>query len=185
MTSLKHKKIKEKHLKVKDKVSGYDKALILKTFQLPNGMTENFFIDKGKDSVQIFAVTKDQQVVCVRQFRAGQEEVQIELPGGGLESDEDPLKAAARELLEETSFSAGNLVFLGKVPYSPYSTGNKHMFMATECEKTADGLDLDPNEFLEVILVPIEKFRTLMASGQIRGFDTAYIGLDRQKRLAF
>ena len=183
MSSIAPKKLKEKHFKIKDKVSGYDKDLVLKTFQLPNGMTENFFIDKGKDSVQIFALTKDQQVICVRQFRAGQEQIQTELPGGGLESGEDPKKAAERELAEETGFTTrSEFVCLGKIPYSPYWTGHKNMFLATECEKTTE-LSLDPNEFLEVVEIPIEKFRKLMQTGQVRGFDTAYLALDKMGRL--
>lgn len=174
------KKVKERHLKIKDPVSGYDKELVLKTFTLPNGMIENFFIDKGKDSVQIFAITEDNKVLCVKQFRAGPEKVQLELPGGGLESGEDAGLAASRELVEETGFSGSDPVFLGALDYSPYSTGKRHLFMITGCKKTKE-LNLDPNEFLEVLLVPIEQFRELMREGKVRGHDTAYMGLDRLK----
>lgn len=182
MSKLEFKKIKEKHFKVKDNVSGYDKALVLKTYQLPNGMTENFFIDKGKDSVQIFAITKDEQVLCVRQFRAGPEQVQLEIPGGGLEPGEDAGLAADRELLEETGFRGSDPVFLAAVDYSPYQSGKRHMYLITGCEKVKE-LDLDPNEFLEVLLVPIEKFRDLMREGKVRGYDAAYMGLDKLGRL--
>lgn len=182
MSKLEFKKIKEKHFKIKDNVSGYDKSLVLKTYQLPNGMTENFFIDKGKDSVQIFAITKDEQVLCVRQFRAGPEVVQLEIPGGGLESGEDSKLAATRELVEETGFSGGEPVFLGALDYSPYQSGKRHLYMITECQKVKE-LNLDPNEFLEVLLVPIEKFRDLMREGKVRGHDAAYMGLDRLGRL--
>lgn len=174
------KKIKERHLKIKDPVSGYDKELVLKTFKLPNGMTENFFIDKGKDSVQIFALTEDNKVLCVKQFRAGPEKVQLELPGGGLEPGEDAELAASRELVEETGFSGGDPVFLGALDYSPYSTGKRHLFMVTGCKKAKE-LNLDPNEFLEVLLVPLDQFRDLMREGKVRGHDTAYMGLDRLK----
>lgn len=178
VTKLDFKKVKEKHLKLKDPTSGYDKELVLKTFQLPNGMTENFFIDKGKDSVQIFAITEDEQVLCVKQFRAGPEKVQLELPGGGLEQGEDIEKAAVRELLEETGFQGGKPMFLAALDYSPYSSGKRHLYMVTGCRKVKE-LDLDPNEFLEVLLVPMEQFRKLMIEGKVRGHDTAYMGLDR------
>lgn len=182
--NLNFKKIKEKHFKIKDNVSGYDKNMVLKTYQLPNGMTENFFIDKGKDSVQIFAVTKDQQVICVKQFRAGPEEIQLEIPGGGLEQGEDAALAADRELTEETGFRGRDPVFLAAVDYSPYQSGKRYAYMITECEKVKE-LDLDPNEFLEVVLIPIEKFRDLMKSGRVRGFDAAYMALDKLGRLTF
>lgn len=173
-----------KRIKLVDPSTGYDKKILVKTMELPNGMEEKFFIDEGNDSVQIFAITVDQQVVCVSQFRPGNEQINLEIPGGGLEKGEDAAKAAARELKEESGFAGDPPVFLAALPYSPYSTGIRHMYMITECKKVAE-LDLDPNEFLEVSLVPLEKFRGLMIEGKVRGHDTAYMGLDKLQRLKF
>ena len=58
------------------------------------------------------------------------------------------------------------------------------MFMVTNCTKKKE-LDLDPNEFLEVVTVPIEQFRKLMVEGKVRGHDTAYMALDRLHRLSY
>lgn len=182
--TLAYKKTAERPLKIKDTVSGYDKKIILKTFQLPNGMTENFFIDNNNNSVQIFAITEDEQVLCVKQFRAGPEKVQLELPGGGLEHGEDPKEAAARELLEETGYSGSDPEFVAALDYSPYSSGKRYIFFVTGCVKKQQ-LNLDPNEFLEVLLVPIEKFRELMVKGEVRGHDSAYMSLDKMGRLTF
>lgn len=172
----KYKKIDEKKIKIKDEMSGYDKDVLVKTFRLPNGIIENFFINDDKDSVQIFALTSDNDVLTVRQFRPGKEEFCIELPGGGMEKGEDAAKAAARELLEETGYE-GNLNFLGKMNYTPYSTGTRYMFVADNCKKV-EHLNLDDNEFLQVVRWPLEKFRDKMKGGSIRGFDCAYAGLD-------
>ena len=157
-------------------MSGYDKAIILKTYRLPNGVLENFFIDNNNDSVQILPVTEDGYVITVQQFRPGIEQETVELPGGGLEEGEDPMKAAQRELLEETGFE-GEFQFLGKVNYNPYSTGSRHMFVAQNCKKV-EKLDLDDNEFLIVQKWPMEKFREEIRKGNIRGSDCAYSGLD-------
>lgn len=173
---IKYRKLGEKSYKIKDYLSGYDKSFLLKTFRLPNGIIENFFINDDKDSVQIFALTEDGQVLTVKQFRPGVEEFCIELPGGGLEKNEDPKEAAIRELLEETGHE-GEVHFLGKQNYNPYSTGSRYMFVADKCKKV-DKLDLDQNEFLKVVLWPLDKFREKIKDGSVRGFDCAYTGLD-------
>lgn len=171
-----YKKVGEKKLKIKDNMSGYDKDIILKTYRLPNGVLENFFIDDANDSVQILPVTDDGSVITVKQFRPGIDMESIELPGGGLEKGEDPTEAAERELREETGYE-GKLHFLGKTTYSPYSSGERYMFVAENC-KRVDGLDLDDNEFLAVLRWPMDKFREHIKKGAVRGSDCAYAGLD-------
>lgn len=145
---------------------------------MPNGLTEVFFIDEGKDSVQIFAITQDKNVILVKQFRAGTEKEELELPGGGLEPNENIELAAKRELKEESGFS-GEIRFLCSLPYGPYTTGLRHTFLATSCNRESKELDLDPNEFLTVKLVPLEKYRELMKKGLVRGTDVSYMALDK------
>lgn len=171
------KKVSEKHYTIKHKDSGYDKRLFVRQYELPNGVVDTFIIDDAKNSVQIFPITDDQKVICVMQFRPGSEKVEIELPGGGLEKGENHETGAYRELLEETGFK-GDLTYLGGVTYSPYSTGIRHMYMSTGCKKVAP-LDLDPNEFLSVKVVPLEAFMELIRKGQVRGTDLSYMALDK------
>jgi len=170
------KKLSQKNYVVQHKDSGYDKRLVVKQFELPNGAQEAFILEGAKNSVQIFALRDDNSVVCVRQFRPGSEKKELELPGGGLGEGEDPGKAAERELLEETGHK-GTLTYLGSLPYSPYSTGIRHMFVAVNCQKVAK-LDLDPNEFLTVEIISLESFRELMRKGHVRGTDLSYMALD-------
>lgn len=170
-------KIKEKKFSLKDKTSGYDKKLILKTFRLPNGIIENFFITNDNNSVQILPITSGGKVITVRQYRPGEEDFCVELPGGSIEKGEKPIEAAKRELTEETGYT-GKLYYLGKLSYNPYSTGFRYMFVADNCKKV-DNLELDQNEFLQVKEYPMSKFKEEIRNLKIRGSDCAYAGLDR------
>jgi len=169
----KHKKVDEKKIKIKDEISGYDKDILIKTYRLPSGVLENFFIDDNKDSVQIFAVCEDGKVLTVKQFRPGLERVCVEVPGGGLESGEDPKEAAVRELIEETSFT-GTLHHLFTDSYSPYSTGKRHCYVAWNCSQAKSTLDLDTNEFLRVGRLSLKEFEKMALKGQVRGHDLLY-----------
>lgn len=174
------KKLSEKTLVLKDPTSGYDKRIISKSFRLPNGMVENFFIDEAKDSVQVFALCDNQsKVIVVKQFRPGSETHELELPGGGIEQGEDPVEAGKRELKEESGYEASECILLSSVPYSPYSTGKRYNVLAADCRRSKDGLDLDPNEFLQVGIMPLEAFREAMSRGTVRGFEAAYQGLEK------
>lgn len=160
---------------------GYSKELIMKVFQLPNGNNETFFIDLGKDSVQIICITKSEigtapQVVLVEQFRAGTETIEIELPGGGLDSSENPLAGGVRELREETGY-VGDATYLGKAPYSPYSTGFRHMVLVINGVRTEEK-SLDPNEYLNVKTIPLRDFREKIKTAKIRGWELGYMALD-------
>lgn len=155
---------------------------IKKVFILPNGFVDTFHIERNKDSVCIFAITDTQEVLFVEQFRANYEEVVLELPGGGLEKDEGIVHGAQRELLEETGYM-GDLQHLASVTYSPYSTGKRHMFLATNCKKIQEP-NLDPNEFLKIKLFSLDQVKNqMMPKAEFRGFDTAYLSLDLLKLL--
>lgn len=170
------KKVKERLIKVVNKASGWDKRLAIKVFQLPNGLEETFLINNDQNSVQVFCITANGDVVLVEQFRPGREQLEIELPGGGMEAGEDPLKAGIRELLEETGYQ-GDATYMGSIPYSPYSTGIRHCVLVINAKKV-ENQELDPNEFVNVHLIPLRDFRDKIRKGKVRGFDLAYMSLD-------
>jgi len=169
------KKIKEKHYSFSHKPSGYNKKVIEKTFLLPNGKPYTSFVDKKSDSVNIFPMTDDGQIVLVKQFRPGLELVEFELPGGMIDPGEKPYKAAERELREETGYE-GNIEYISARSYSPYSEGKRHIYIATGCKKVAEQ-SLDPDEFLEVAVVNIEDLENILYDGKIRNPDGAYMAL--------
>ncbi len=72
-----------------------------------------FYAIKPEDYVSVLAVTKENKVLLVRQFRPVTEDYTLELPSGHISKDEDPETAIKRELLEETGYRAANVELLG------------------------------------------------------------------------
>ena len=68
---------------------------------------------EAPDWCNIVALTPEQRIVLVRQYRFGSQAVSLEIPGGALEPGEDSGTAARRELLEETGYTATRWTYLG------------------------------------------------------------------------
>jgi 8-oxo-dGTP pyrophosphatase MutT (NUDIX family) len=136
--------------------------------ELPNGKdVPAFFINEYPDWVNVLAVTKEGQVLMVRQYRHGIGEVGVELPGGVAEKGETPEEAGRRELVEETGYEFEEFIALGKVSANPSTTNNfTHMFLARGGTKTAVQ-KLDETEDLEVELYSMEDFKALLRDNKI------------------
>lgn len=113
------------------------RRVVAKTFELPDGERLEFEVKAEDAVVATLALTESHDVLLVREFRVGTEEVLLELPGGALEPDEDPTEAAARELLEETGYS-GDLRVLTEVVDCAYSSRVKHACLVTNCRRVRD-----------------------------------------------
>jgi 8-oxo-dGTP pyrophosphatase MutT (NUDIX family) len=115
----------------------------------------------------IIAVTPEDQLVLIRQYRFGVGASTLEIPGGLVERGEDPAAAAARELEEETGYVAGRVVPLGSVHPNPALQGNRcHSFLALDCVKHHEGRQ-DHGEDIAVELHPRAEVPRLILEGQI------------------
>ena len=145
-----------------------------RTFELPNGETADFEVIDLFDSVAVLALTPTREVVLVREFRPGPEDVLLELPGGVVETDQTPIQAARTELLEETGYE-GELRYAGSFLKEAYATNSKHVAVATDCVRVADP---DLSEFTEPVLLSLDRFREHLRVGRLTDTDAAYRALD-------
>ena len=84
-----------------------------------SGKLHDYYVLHLADAVHVVALTPDDHVLLVRQFRAGSGEDSLEIPGGLVDPGEDPCEAGARELLEETGHAGDPPEFLGTLWSNP------------------------------------------------------------------
>lgn len=156
--------------------SRYGRKIEKVIYKLLDGTESDFYIKKEGPATGILALTKDQQVILVKQFRPGLNEILNELPGGYVDANETSEQAAERELLEETGYK-GNAKLVATTYDCAYSTMNRYCVVVTDCEKVVEQ-KLDKNEFAEVVLMSLPEFRELLKSGKNTDVEVGYIGLD-------
>lgn len=125
------------------------------------------FTIECSDWCNVVALTSDDQVVFVWQYRFGTDALSLEIPGGVIDEGERPETAAARELLEETGYEADRIEPLLVLAPNPAVQANRcHTFVARGA-RLAGAPHLDPMEELETALVPAEQIGDLLDSGQV------------------
>ncbi|HEU0035333.1 MAG TPA: NUDIX hydrolase [Kofleriaceae bacterium] len=131
------------------------------------GAPKRFSLIECVDWVNIIALTPDDRVVLIRQFRPGTNTVCVEIPGGMVDDGEDPLTAAARELEEETGYTARSWRALGKVAPNPAIQNNYlHSYLALDAEPTR-AQRLDSSEVVAVELVSLPDVHAMLREGRI------------------
>ena len=137
-----------------------DKAL------LPDGSPCAREVVEHPGGVCVAALTDENELLFVRQFRYPHGEVLLELPAGKLEPGEPPLPAARRELAEETGAAAARWEDLGLFYPTPgYCGETLYLFFATELTFSAP--HPDEGEFLQCERIPLKKAVQMVLDNEI------------------
>ncbi|WP_132286299.1 NUDIX hydrolase [Roseicella aquatilis] len=115
-----------------------------------------YWVMSYPDWVLVVALTPDDRLVLVRQWRQGARAWVLEPPGGVMDAGEaDPCATAARELLEETGYAAGRLRLVGSVWSDPARNTNRiHVVLAEEARDTG-AHDREAGEEMQTVTMPV------------------------------
>lgn len=136
--------------------------------ELPNGEVFEGTVFEFGDWVTVLALTREDQVVMIRQYRHGVQKVILEFPGGMIDAaDENPQSAAMRELREETGYTSERWIQVGCVSPNPaIQTNWIYSFLALDAVKMGEQ-DLDATEEIEVILKPLSEVTDMAKKGEL------------------
>lgn len=132
-----------------------------------DGRVHDFYVIEAPDWINVIPLTDDGRVVLIEQFRHGTGEVSLEIPGGMVDEGESPRDAAARELLEETGYEAGEVSLLGKTRPNPAIQDNWiHTFVARGVKQRGEPSNAGTEQTV-VRLVELERIPALIEEGKI------------------
>lgn len=158
----------------------HNKYLISQTFENLENPEETIdwtLFKGGKSSSIIFALTKDLNVLAIKQYRFGVSGEVTEVMGGNIEKEENGENAALRELEEETGFRPEKLMPLSNNsvlwidPVSIYSGGHVFPWLAIGCVRVGQQ-KLDPNESIKLEIVSLDKWIFAINEGVIKDCKT-------------
>ena len=163
MEILKWQKLASKYL-VREKWA----TLRVDTCELPNGtVKDDYYVLEYPNWVNAIALTRENKIIMVRQYRFAAEIVSLEVPGGVIDEGEDPETAIKRELLEETGYSFETCELIATLYPNPATSTNKTFTYLLKGGLKTHDQHLDEHEILNVEEYTIEEVKQLLADNKI------------------
>ncbi len=163
--------LEEKTLESNLKFKGCILEVYQDTVMLENEKSATRDVIRHPGGVCIVALTENNEVYFVKQYRYPHKKALLEIPAGKLEWGENHFECGKRELREETGFTADEFTYLGCLfPTPAYDTEVIHMYLAKGLHKAAQ--DLDDDEFLEVMTIPLDEAVKMVMNNEIEDAKT-------------
>ena len=136
--------------------------------EMPDGrIVDQYYVLEYPNWVNAVAITEDNKVLMVRQYRHAAGIVSLEIPGGVIDGDEAPQDAIRRELLEETGFQFDEIELLCTIYANSATANNKTFCYLAEGGKKVQEQELDEHEELIVEEYTLAEVKQLLADNKI------------------
>jgi len=133
---------------------------------LPNGLERQKVIVHPSNAVAILPI-EGTRCKLIRQYRYAIDDYIFEAPAGALESGEDPLQAAGRELIEETGFTAQTIEPRGFIITTPGYTDEKIYLYEAHGLTPSQEFVKDDDEVIEVVDIPVRDLNRMICEGTL------------------
>jgi len=157
MSDLKWEKLSSRYL-IKEKWA----TLRVDTCKMPNGtLIDDYYVLEYPGWVNAIALTEENEVIVIKQYRHAAGEVILEIPGGCIDPGETPEEAVRRELLEETGYQFDSYEQLCTLYANPSTAGNITTSYLARGGKKIQEQHLDGREEIEVLKISLNELKSL------------------------
>lgn len=172
----------EKTVSSKEIYKGRIITVKVEEVEMPDGKLASREIVKHPDGVGVVALTDDNKIIMVKQYRKPLDESIYEIPAGKMDNGEEHKICGIRELEEETGYKAEKFEYLGFIYPSPGFTDEvTHIYLATGLYQGQ--AHLDPDEFLDTVKIPLDEVVERIMNNEISDAKTVVGVLKAIKRL--
>lgn len=143
-------------------------TLRVDTCKLPDGIVkDDYYVLEYEDWANAVALTEDNKIILVRQYRHAGDIISLEVPGGVIEAGENPETGVRRELLEETGYTFNSCELITTLYPNPATATNRTFTYLLKGGVKTHEQDLDEHEDLNVELYTIDEVKQLLLDNKI------------------
>ncbi len=143
-------------------------TVLLDTVELPNGKSATREVVRHPGAVCILAITPEDQVILVNQYRHPCAKEILEIPAGKLDvQGEQPEQCALRELSEETPYTARGLELIQGFYTAPgFCDEYMYLYRAHGLHQNSTA-QADEDEFVQTVLLSKEEAKQAVLEQRI------------------